>query len=265
MARKGKIILNIILAVVFLLFLLGSIFYLGNIFIGLITIIVFLLIFLIVNASSFFNKEFFAIIFMSIAVYLGFQSYSQVIPKHFLFFKWNETVTASIKPDLQSTIMAILLYASVVIRRIGFSKFATPKGLIITCLNVLFCASFLNVFFPTTPWNIPIINISSQSFLWIAIGLSWLGMSAIAGFVWIGLFIIAVFRLSNVNIAMGTAGIVYILSAFSSIGIQLSGINNIKYIMEDLMLDFSTAGRHLSADMNSSVSFTRKDKIEARK
>jgi len=253
MTQKGKIIFNTILVIIFALILLGAIFSLRNFVVVFMTIIVFLLIFLIVNVHSFFNKDFFAIIFMAIAVFLSFQTYYKPF---LIFFKWKITI----KPNLQSLIMAILLYSSVVIRRIGFSKFATPKGFIITILNVMFCASFLNVFFPSKPWILPFINISSQSFLWVAIGLSWLGMSAIAGFVWIGLFILAIFRLGDVNIAMGTAGIVYILSAFGSIGIQLSGINNIKYIMEDLRIDFLTSGRHLSGDINSSVSFT-KDKI----
>jgi hypothetical protein len=91
---------------------------------------------------------------------------------------------------------------------------------IISCLNISFCASFMEIFCGKEIWNTPFIDILSQSFLLIAVILSWIGMRAIAGFGWIFLFILAITRIAGLNVAMGHLGIAYVFSAFVSIGLQ---------------------------------------------
>ncbi|MDR2792548.1 MAG: hypothetical protein LBB61_02620 [Treponema sp.] len=75
-------------------------------------------------------------------------------------------------------------------------------------------------------------------------------MRAIAGFIWIFLFILAVGRIAGLNVAMGVLGVVYILSAFVSIGLQLKDSVNMLSSFKD---DFIGAGHRVAGDIGSSI------------
>jgi hypothetical protein len=98
---------------------------------------------------------------------------------------------------------------------------------VVTILNILFCASFLSFFFGGNAWNIPIIHISSKSVVIIAIIASWICLPTIAGFIWLFLFVIAVPRMATGNSAMGWWGVVYIISAFMGFCLQTDTIGNV--------------------------------------
>jgi hypothetical protein len=167
-----------------------------------------------------FNRKSLSIIFMAIPVLISFQTFVAGIEKSVWFVRWTEYASFSISPSLVSTLAAIMLYLSIVIRY-RRRLFTDAYETVIICLNILFCASFLEIFCGKEIWSIPFINVSSQSFLLFAVILSWIGMRAIAGFVWIFLFILAVTRIAGLNNAMGYLGMVYILSAFVSMGLQM--------------------------------------------
>lgn len=208
-------------------------------------------------------RKFLAIIFMAFPVLISFfVTFTVGIEKEagILWWKkqWTEQVSFSISPSFISTLAAILLYLSVVVRyRLkNFSNglFSSVYELLIICLNILFCASFLEIFFPKEIWSIPFINISSQTFLLIAIILSWIGMRAIAGFVWIFLFILAVIRLAGLNVAMGNLGVAYILSAFVSMGLQLNDL----HILSSFKNDFIGGAAHqIGGDVGSSINMVK--------
>jgi hypothetical protein len=200
-----------------------------------------------------FNRKSMTILFMSIAVFISFMTFIGVIEKNFLFFRWTEYEAFSISPSLISTLAAILLYLSVVVRN-KIKLFSDAYETTVVCLNVLFCASFLELFFPKEIWSIPFINISSQSFLMIAVILSWIGMRAVSGFVWIFLFILAVTRIAGLNIAMGTYGVIYILSAFISIGLQLK---DSVHLLTSLKNDFIGTAYHIGGNMRSSINMVK--------
>jgi hypothetical protein len=187
-----------------------------------------------------FNRKSLSVVFMAVPVLISFQTF---VKKGFFFF--NEF---SISPSFISTLAAIMLYLSVVVRY-RLKLFSDAYETVIICLNILFCASFLEIFFSKETWKIPFINISSQSFLLAAIILSWAGMRAIAGFVWIFLFILAVTRIADLNVAMGYFGVVYILSAFVSIGLQLK--DSVRLI--SFKNDFLGVAHHIGEDIGSSV------------
>jgi hypothetical protein len=197
-----------------------------------------------------------SIVFMAIPVLISFEPFRVVIEKTFLWvFHRTKEVPFSISPSLVSTLAAIMLYLSIIIRY-NRKMFSDVYETIIICLNILFCASFMEIFFPKGIWNIPFINISSQSFLLIAIILSWVSMRAIAGFIWIFLFILAVTRIAGLNVAMGNLGVVYILSAFVSMGLQMG--DSIK-IISSFRNDFIGTAKHIGGDINSSKSFVKKN------
>ena len=168
------------------------------------------------------------IVFMLIAVLISFPEYSYT--KKVLKI-WDTNKVENIRPSLESTLCAIVLVMSSIIRnRTSISVYTS----IIYILNILFCASFMSLFFSGEPWKIPIIpfiidiKISSQHFLILAILASWLSMRTLSGFIWIALFFLSVTRLSEMQAAMGAFGVVYVLSAFLSIFCQT----------KDLMVDF---------------------------
>jgi hypothetical protein len=201
------------------------------------------------HPQNFFRKLF-AVIFMAVAVVLCLFSYTQNISKKILFLKWTEQIHFSFRPSFLSTLMAILIYASIVIRRRKLI-FKNVYDTVITVLNILFCASFLSIFFGDKAWNIPLINISSQTIVYIAILASWICMSAIAGFIWMFLFIIAIPRIAAGNIAMGLYGVVYILSAFLSLGFQADNVGDAFSLLKS---DFFSAAKHVAKDVDASVS-----------
>jgi hypothetical protein len=201
-----------------------------------------------------FNRKSLSVVFMAVPVFISFLTFTVEIEKKILWiFPLTETVSFSISPSLISTLAAIMLYLSVVVRY-RLKLFSDVYETIIICLNILFCASFLEIFFPKEIWNIPFINISSQSFLLMAVILSWIGMRAIAGFVWIFLFVLAATRIAGLNAAMGRLGTAYILSAFISIGLQLK--DSVRMI-SSFKNDFRGVTRHVGGDIASSINTIR--------
>jgi hypothetical protein len=201
-----------------------------------------------------FNRKSLSLVFMAVPVFISFMTFTVEVEKKILWiFPQTETVSFSISPSFISTLTAIILYLSVVVRY-RLKLFSDVYETLIICLNILFCASFLEMFFPKEIWNIPFINISSQSFLLGAVILSWIGMRAIAGFVWIFLFIIAATRIAGLNAAMGHLGAAYILSAFISIGLQLKDSVRMIYSFKN---DFIGVTRHVGGDIDSSINTIR--------
>jgi hypothetical protein len=188
---------------------------------------------------------------MGITVILSFKVYSGDIQKSFLFFKWAEHTEFTMSPSLLTTLVAILLYASVVMRRHKLI-FKDLYDTVITILNILFCASFIGLFISGEPWPIPLININSRTFLIIAIIFSWIGISALAGFIWIFLFIVAIPRMATADILMGAYGVVYILSGFLSIGLQSTDIGEtLKLFRHEFMGTASLIGQDVNSSINT--------------
>jgi len=157
------------------------------------------------------------------------------------------TRTVSLRPTLLPTLAAVALYLSIIVR-FKANVFKKPYEVLIAALNILLCASFLTLFVGETQWLI--FTIDSRAFLVVAIALSWLGMRSIAGFVWVGLFLLATFRMFAVDEAMDIWGAVYILTAFLGLGLQLGNyIHNIA----DLKSDFMGVGAKIGGDIRASA------------
>jgi hypothetical protein len=202
-----------------------------------------------------FKKSFFrrivAVLFMALPVVISLGTFFTDVQKKFLFFfEYTEQIVVSIKPGLLSVTMAVMLYLSVIVRR-RKKVFSDWYDFLISALNILFCASFLSVFVSGEEWDVPFIHIKSQAFLMVAIVLSWIGMSSIAGFVWIALLIFAIPRMSSVDSAMGFTGAIYVLSAFMSILAQTEDIGE---TFSELKSDFFGAASRIANDASASVS-----------
>ncbi|WP_100637721.1 hypothetical protein [Marinomonas sp. ef1] len=69
--------------------------------------------------------------------------------------------------------------------------------------------------------------------------LSWLGMSAVAGFSWVFVFFAVIFNLIQRDVEMGILGFVYICSGF--LGLILHSGLNPGHLFEELKSEFSKA------------------------
>ena len=247
MSKKRKIFI-IILTVLFIWCLVGS-YFVYNSAIPIVIAVYAIILFFTGEGSK---KKKAAIVFMFIPVFIAFTQTFTHTRTIFIFFR--QTTNYSIAPSFVSVLAGILLYLSIVVR--GRVKiFSNAYETVVVVLNILFCASFLEIFFPKEPWFIPFINISSQSFLLAAIVLSWIGMRTLAGFIWIGLFLLALSRIVGLNMAMGNAGVVYIISAFVSIGLQLK---DHVHLLSDFKNDFIGGSSRIAEDAKLSISEAKK-------
>jgi len=170
----------------------------------------------------------------------------------------------TLAPSGISTMFAVALYSAVMIRFKGLDKsFNSPSEIILSILNILFCASFLSLFVGDTEikfFIFPPIPIPGNTLLMIAVGFSWLGMSAVAGIVWVILFILAVGKLAAWDVAMGFFGSAYILSAFLGLVLQLKNesaafrksfqndfLNSIAKIRRRVVKDIGSTGQAMKS------------------
>jgi len=189
-----------------------------------------------------------SILCLLVAIGISFMEF-EVERRVFGFIPWG-TEVVSISPSLISTMAAIVLYLSIVVRfkiRMLSNSYETTLTIIMTVLNILLCASFLSIFVGDVNWTI--FTIDSRIFLMIAIIFSWVGMRSVAGFVWIILFCFSLFRMIQVDEAMGNWGVVYIIAAFLGITLQAGDFTS---EIHGLKEDFMGVGAKIGADVNAS-------------
>ena len=186
---------------------------------------------------------------MLVAVALSFGSYSEIVHKNvFGIVKWDETVTATIRPTTTSVLCALFLIVPAYIRS---GATLTPYNILQNILNLLFASSLLSLFVGSEPWSIPFINISSQVILIFCILLSWIGMKSITGFIWIFIVILSIGRITDVDVAMGFHGVAFVLCGGFSFLFQSKDTE--KNILLALKSDFYGHGRAIQADIENSI------------
>lgn len=195
-----------------------------------------------------------SLILMIIACCIASQTYTKIIEKTFLFiFSWSEPVSTTIRPTVISVLCAIFLIAPSCIRS---NMKLTAYNIIQGTLNILFMSSFIGLIVGGESWNIPFINISSQSILIFCILLSWIGMKSITGFIWIFLLILAIGRITDVDIAMGFWGVAFILCGSISLLCQLKGTN--QNLLLALKSDFYGYGKSIQTEVKEATNTAAK-------
>jgi len=197
-----------------------------------------------------------AIIFMSTAFILSLTP----------FHGQSGGVIFSLKPGLFTTLIAIGLYSAVIVRIKGLhNSFISFSDSLLSIMTILFCASFLNIFIgditiKTKPFFLNDIVISGKIILFVAVLLSWLGIKAIAGIVWVIVFIIACTQMIARDVAMGIWGSVYIISAFLGIFLQLKQMGS--DLVRDMGREFINIGSQVNnrifSDIDSAAAFAKR-------
>lgn len=156
-----------------------------------------------------------ASLLMLISIFLSFRTYNYQTNGFFGHFKKTNYVTLS--PTLITTIIAILIYSAIIIR--NFKKYYSeiPK-LVLSIINILFLAGFLSVFLGE---KVTILGLDTRALLFAGILMSWLGIRSITGYIWIILVLLGTTRMSEVDKAMGSMGVIYIMCAYLSIVVQI--------------------------------------------
>lgn len=200
--------------------------------------------------------EILAIVLMVIPVTLSLQVFSR---EYHTITGNTERQYLTIMPTMLSVIYAICLHGILFARNIG-KYFETGLAILLTALNILWTASFITIFISNETFNIPFLNIpiGSQVLVFIAIVLSLISMRAIAGYIWIILAVLAVFRLSAINEAMGLWGVGYILCAYISIGIQIWKLKLLDFNKDELLYEFRGGTNRVLGDVQRSANLTKK-------
>lgn len=171
--------------------------------------------------NLFFNAKTGALILIAIPVLISFQKVSGDVVKTMGVIRWTEEFSTSIRPSLRSTLFGIMLITSILVRN-GNKNIKGILSYLIIAFDIMFVSSFLNILCTNDPWPIPFLTIDNQTFLIFAILISWVGISAVSGIMWIVVFILGITELTKIESAMGFVAVVYLICAFLSILAQLT-------------------------------------------
>lgn len=165
---------------------------------------------------------------------LAIASQDYVYTEKFLWF-WDKAKKTNIQPALVSTICAFFLVLPVFIRcKANIIHDPSIIKLILLFLDALVVATFINCMI-TNENIIPGIDVNGYTFLAGGLIISWIGIRAIAGYVWILLIISSLFRIIQVDHAMGIHGAAYICLCVIGIILQINyvcgGVNEARQLL----------------------------------
>ena len=171
------------------------------------------------SGRIFFGWKAWSVFFILVSIGISFMNFTAIKDNKFLWFHWLTQTDASIKPDMTSIVLSLILVGSVIFRNRLYKKLTVYRVIILT-LDVLFFGSIINLFF-RSDFTIPFINIDPKIFLYFALILCWFGIKGVASFTWMICLIIGAVNLFRNADAMEVYGIVYVLCGAVSLFIQM--------------------------------------------
>jgi len=145
------------------------------------------------------SKKILSIFFLLVSSLLSFQS---IVGTKFFFFPKD----ISISPDLLSATIALALIIPLYGR--GILKWSPSIYGIIMFTLLLAVFSSISKLAYAGGGDIPLYLIA------IAVALSWLGVRAIAGMIWLLVFLAGVYSAITISAGMGITGFIFIVTAF---------------------------------------------------
>ena len=194
-----------------------------------------------------------AALLLVIPIIISFINISGTVTKRFLLWSWNEEFITNITPSLMSTLFAILMLLSVILRNNPRRMFTKPSRFVLLAEDVLFISSFLNILCNKEPLPIPGINVSCQSLLVVAVIFSWVGIKEAAGVIWAAVLILGVTRLCSIDSVMGFTGSLYLLCAF------LSGV--LQWLELDVHVSLDGLKKEFGALSNDAADLLKKEPV----
>lgn len=171
---------------------------------------------------------------------------------------YDKTTKTNISPALISTLLGFFVVIPVFIRcKADIINNPNLIKVILLVLDSLVAATFLNCFL-TNENIISGLPVNGYTFLGVGIILSWLGIKAIAGYVWIILIVLSLFKVVQVDQAMGMWGAIYICSCIIGIILQLKYIcGDINELRALFSQDFENKTKVINNDIHDSTSIYR--------
>jgi hypothetical protein len=167
------------------------------------------------------------------------------------FLPWiNTEIVINLMPNLISTLIAVILHTIIILRR-GTLRFNNLYEYIILFLNILVCATFISVLVSNTARILIFGNIgfNPQTLIIFTIIFTVTSMKSVAGLGWIILFTLSLTRISQVSVAMGIWGAIYILCVYASVILQAKNSKGIKFL-DNLKNDFFAGGKKISESVD---------------
>jgi len=156
------------------------------------------------------------------------------------WYFWTKEVEVTIAPNMFSLVTSMSYSLSLIIRnKIKVSD--RPKNLLMHLANLLFFASLISVFVSNNYFYIPLsgpTNITAQTFSGFLIALSWIGVKSINMIIYPTLAFLSMYRIGEVNKAMGKIGNVYLLCSYFSLILQFFSDGNIEQKCKNFFNEF---------------------------
>jgi len=146
------------------------------------------------------------------------------------WFFWTEEVEVTISPNMFTLVISMSYTLSLIIRN-NLKVSDRPKHLIMHFANLLFFASLISVFISNNYFYFPLVgktNITAQTFSGFLIALSWIGVKSLNVIIYPTLAFLSMYRIGEVNKAMGKNGVVYLLCSYFSLILQFFSDSNIE-------------------------------------
>ncbi len=161
-----------------------------------------------------------SIVLMAESVIISFNTFKYNITR---FFFWTYTEEITIAPNMTTILISFGFLASFWIRNgLGLNR-NKPIYLVMHILIILFFASLISVLVSNKYITIPIIgetNYTPQSLYIILMVLSWVGIKSVSMITIPVMAILSTGRIGEVNKAMGSVGVFYLLFAYIAIILQ---------------------------------------------
>ena len=175
------------------------------------------------------------------------------------FINWKAGhSTISIKPDLISSTIAVIIYSAFIIRVKGLQRMTGRIDFIFLILSVLLLSSFIQSILSSSEFKIPILGsyIDCRMLFILAMILSWMGMKILSVGCMAVIFICGFLKIIKLNEAMGNIwGTVYIISA--AVGIISYLI--IEPTVEEMLPDYGRFTQRTFAYFRRDFSETEKE------
>lgn len=165
------------------------------------------------------TKEKIAFAFMAESLIISYQDFYY---RKTNFFFYERNIKVSIAPNMFSLIISISYNFSLMVRnniRLGDK----PKDLVLHIMNIIFFSTLISVFISNNYFYIPIYgetNFTAQTFGFFLVILSWISIKSINLIIYPLLAFLSMYRLGEVNKALGNAGICYLLCSYISLYLQ---------------------------------------------
>ena len=179
---------------------------------------------------------------------------SEISKTYFWFFTHKIEKEISVQATMLTAIAAVFIYSSYLVRYNFFKRETGEQvffSVVQTIVNVWAIAGLCSMFVGNEVWNVPVLNINSQTCLLLIILLSWIGAKSISGFLWIILVVVGISHITEISGAMGVYGALYVVTFFISLLLQMADTVHLSDFKNDFCTVAEKTGKKISSDVEA--------------